>query len=157
MSDYETQKSVARANRGFYRAFERLDLDAMSNLWVHDRRARCIHPGGEVLVGHDRVLASWGAIFQGSEGLRFEILDLAIEILGDLAWVTCIERIHANAGANAESSSEPTVDTGFEPESESPEEMITETAATNLYVHEDGEWKMLLHHASPIARRFFAG
>jgi hypothetical protein len=33
--------------------------------------------------------------------------------------------------------------------------VISEAAATNVYVRREEEWRMILHHASPIARRFF--
>jgi ketosteroid isomerase-like protein len=136
MSDphYAAAKEAARANREFYRAFERLDLAAMRALWLDAPWIQCIHPGGEVLVGPERVHGSWQVIFENTQAIHFEIADLSIQVIGELAWATNIERIRpsdADAG------------------------VVTEIAATNLYMLRDGEWKLALHHASPVARRFF--
>ena len=132
--DYLPSKAAARANRAFYRAFEKLDVDAMRGVWLDDPSVKCIHPGGEVLTGPDRVHASWAAIFQSTRKIRFEIADLAIEIVGEMAWATGIERIRASTEQG---------------------DVHSEAAATNLFVKRGEEWRMVLHHASPIARHFF--
>jgi ketosteroid isomerase-like protein len=132
--DYQPSKEAARANRAFYKAFERLDMEAMRAAWLADPCIKCIHPGGEVLTGPERVLASWEAIFQSTQKIRFEIADLSIEILGDTAWATSVERIRSSTEEGLVQS---------------------EAAATNLFVKRGDEWKMVLHHASPIARHFF--
>lgn len=132
--DYVPRKELARVNRAFYQSFEKLDLEAMRGLWLDDPLVRCIHPGGEVLVGPERVLASWGAIFANTQSIRFDLEDLSIEILGDVGWVTSIERIQTGSGEGQHTS---------------------EVAATNVFVRRAGEWRLVLHHASPIARRFF--
>jgi ketosteroid isomerase-like protein len=132
--DYLPSKEAARANRAFYKAFEKLDIEAMRAAWLADPSIKCIHPGGEILIGPERVLASWEAIFRGTRKIRFEIQDLSVEIRGELAWATNVERILS-------STDEGTVQ--------------SEAAATNLFVKSGDEWKMVLHHASPIARHFF--
>ena len=132
--DYVPRKELARANRAFYQCFEKLDLEAMRALWLDEPLVRCIHPGGEVLVGPERVLASWAAIFANTKSIRFDLADISIEILGDVGWVTSIERIQTETGVGQHAS---------------------EMAATNVFVRRDGEWRLVLHHASPIARRFF--
>ena len=133
--DYITSKAVARANASFYRAFRELDLAAMRKLWLDDPSVKCVHPGGEVLIGTERVLASWEAIFSHTQSIEFEIADLAIEVYGEVAWVTDVERIQTPAQE------------GWH---------VSEAAATNLYVLRGEEWRIVLHHASLIARRFFA-
>lgn len=148
--DYDAQKDVARANREFYRAFERLDLAAMRAAWLDDERIQCIHPGAEALVGPGRVHAAWEAIFQSTTWIRFELADVSVQVFGDIAWVHAIERIHSRAdapsGQAAETSDEPSVRNT----------LVAEAVATNLFVKDrasDGGWKLLLHHASPLARR----
>lgn len=130
-ADYSSSKEAARANREFYRAFERLDLPAMRAVWLDDDRIQCVHPAGERLIGRERVLASWEAIFRATEAIRFELADLTIEITGDFAWASAIERIRPGKESGP----------------------ISEAVATNLFVRRDQAWKLLLHHASPIARR----
>ena len=130
---YNAAKEAARANREFYRAFERLDLAAMRAVWLDDDSIQCVHPASERLVGRERVLGSWAAIFKATDAIHFELEDLSIEIVGEFAWASAIERIRPGT------ASEP----------------VSEAVATNLFVRRGGEWKLLLHHASPIARRFF--
>ncbi|MBK7877612.1 MAG: nuclear transport factor 2 family protein [Planctomycetes bacterium] len=131
---YLHRKNAARANRAFYDALERCDLDALRTVWLDDPSVKCIHPGGELIIGPERVLESWRVVFENSKPWRFEILDLDLEVTGELAWASHVERLHV------------TVESGI---------LIAESAATNLYVRREEEWKMVLHHASPIARRFF--
>jgi len=130
---YGDRKAVARANRAFYDAFERLDLDAMRAVWLADARVRCIHPGGEALVGPESVHGSWARIFASTARIRFEIVDLSIDVAADTAWVGCIERIQARYDDD---------------------ELVSEAVATNLFERSGDDWRLLLHHASPIARRF---
>ncbi len=130
---YNSAKEAARANREFYRAFERLDFEAMRALWLDDDSIQCVHPASERLVGRERVHGSWAAIFKATDAIHFELQDLSIEVVGDFAWASAIERIRPG------NASEP----------------ISEAVATNLFVRRDNVWKLILHHASPIARRFF--
>lgn len=136
---YRIQKEVARANRAFYDAFERLDLDAMAAVWSPDDRVRCVHPGWELIAGIERVLMSWDLIFKSTTTIRFDVTDLAIEVLSpELAWVTGIENIRGD-----ESPSSPPAD-------------ATQALATHLFERDAaGAWKLLLHHASPIVNRGF--
>ncbi len=132
--EWTAQKEVAAANRRFYQAFERLDLPAMREVWLDHSEARCVHPGSEMIVGTGRVLASWAALFGGTECIRFDLTDLSVQIMGEAACVCGIEEIRIAGQAGERTSS---------------------AAVTNLFVRHAGEWKLLLHHASPITRRFF--
>ena len=133
---YLSAKGAARANREFYRAFEARDMAAMSALWLDDPAVKCIHPGAEVLAGREAVLESWRALFASTDEIRFELKDPAIEVVGDLAWVTLVECVRSTSAG---------------------ETFTAEAAATNLFVLRHGAWRMLMHHASPIARRFKRG
>jgi ketosteroid isomerase-like protein len=93
--DYSARKAAARANRAFYQAIERCDLEAMRRVWLESDRARCVHPGWGLLTGYAQIIASWEAIFRSPETLRFEVSDLDVETAGKLARATNIERIHA--------------------------------------------------------------
>jgi ketosteroid isomerase-like protein len=128
---YTAQKEAARANRRFYEAFERLDFEAMRALWLDDDRIQCVHPGWARLAGRERVHASWRAIFENTTAIEFELSDLSLEIAGDFAWAGCVERIRSVAGG---------------------EDIVAAAVATNLYERRAGEWKLVLHHASPILR-----
>ena len=132
MDAYVTTKELARANRAFYEAFEALDIEAMARVWLDDPVARCVHPGASMIHGYERVLATWKAIFEATEAIRFELVDLEMELYGEVASVHLVERITAtNDGA----------------------EQVGEAVATNLFGRRDGAWRLVLHHASPLARR----
>lgn len=133
-ASYSAQKAAAKANRAFYRAFERLDLEAMARVWLDGDRIRCVHPGGELLVGRSQVVQSWAAIFASTDSIEFALEDLEVTVRGEVAWATLTERIAMNAaGQQAESVA----------------------IATNLFERVDGEWKLVMHHGSQLERRFF--
>lgn len=131
MSDpfYAERKAAARANLAFYRAFEALDFRAMDGVWLDDDCVKCVHPGWELLVGRDKVMASWEAIFRNTTRIRFDVSDVAVEIIGECAWVTAVEVIDMEAGGGA---------------------MRSRAVATNLFLRRDAEYRMVLHHASPV-------
>jgi ketosteroid isomerase-like protein len=85
--------SVLAANRAFYDAFERRDLDAMSDVWERSDRALCVHPGWAPLRGWGRVSSSFFALFQGPSQLQFILTDERAEVAGDTAWVSVDENI----------------------------------------------------------------
>jgi ketosteroid isomerase-like protein len=138
---YLRRKDVARANRDFYQALEQLDIERMRALWLDDPTVKCVHPGGELIVGAERIMESWRLIFENTKNLRFEVMDLQLEVVGDMAWANHVELLHVQRTSGG------------------PEQVVllSESAATNLFVRRDEGWKMVLHHASPIARRFFDG
>jgi hypothetical protein len=59
---------------------------------------------------------------------QFIITNEALGIAGDLAWITLEENL---------------IDTGA----------TGAVAATNVFVRTDGEWRMIVHHGSPIMGR----
>ena len=134
----DLHKELARANRAFYRAFEELDYEAMRGCWEDDDSIRCVHPGAQMLLGREAVLGSWRAIFAGRPQVSFELADLEFRVLGAWGWVACEERL------TARDDDEP-----------DPARRMSEfrAVATNLYLWREGRWRMVLHHASPLARR----
>lgn len=121
--------SVLAANRAFYEAFERRDFDAMSDVWEHDDRVWCTHPGWQTLHGWARVSASWYALFNGGQRLQFIVTNEVAGVVGTCAWVTCDENILGDGGGGT-------------------------VAATNLFVQgPDGAWRMVGHTGSVVAPR----
>ncbi len=112
---------VLSANASFYEAFRGESLPAMDALWARRVPVACIHPGWPALVGRARVIASWKAIFE-SGAPAIECAAAEAHVLGDVAFVTCSEL----------------VDDG-------------QLVATNLFAREDGSWRMVHHHAGPVA------
>ena len=129
-SEGEVLAQVRRANEHFYRAFESLDIAQMAAVWVHTGRAKCVHPGWDLLAGWDAVQQSWAAIFANTEYMRFVITDVAVHLYGHVAWVTCVENI-GDAFASAH---------------------MTRMLATNVYEQSGNAWYIVHHHASPVMR-----
>ncbi|MGE3540834.1 MAG: nuclear transport factor 2 family protein [Candidatus Tectimicrobiota bacterium] len=121
---------VKRSNERFYRAFETLDINSMAAVWVQAERAKCVHPGWELLSGWDAIRRSWEGIFANTDYMRFVITDVVVHVYGQMAWVTCIENL-----------------------SDAPDSLqMARMLATNIYEYNGATWLMVHHHASPILR-----
>lgn len=116
---------VLAANAAFYAAFTRRDLRALEELWAHRTDLACTHPGWEALVGRAAVLQSFRAILLGGGApATLRCVQPTVHLLGaDTAYVLCTEVVPGGS-----------------------------LAATNLFVREDGVWRLVHHHAAPIAR-----
>ena len=120
------REAVLAANGSFYEAFEARDIDAMSDLWAHDDRVVCLHPGWTVLRGWGAVASSWAALFGGPQKLQFIVTNAHVVLAGDVAWVSCDENLLAADGSAT-------------------------VATLNLFARDDtGAWKLLAHHGSPV-------
>jgi ketosteroid isomerase-like protein len=117
--------AVQAANRAFYDAFERRDLDAMSDLWERSERSLCTHPGWAPLRGWQAVAASWFALFHEAQPTQFILTEERVEVAGDTAWVTLDENlIGAQVGATV--------------------------SAVNVFVRGADGWRIVVHHGSNV-------
>jgi ketosteroid isomerase-like protein len=116
------EAAVLVANQSFYDAFAARDAGAMANVWAREHIVLCVHPGWAPLHGRDAVIGSWRAILGSSESPDIAATDAAVVLLGDAALVTCLEHV-----ADAK------------------------LAATNVFVLEQGEWRLVHHHAGPMS------
>jgi ketosteroid isomerase-like protein len=132
MSKIELYKEeVHRANARFYRAFERLDIHEMEQVWATDEPVKCIHPGWGLLVGWLDVRDSWEAIFLNAGYIECAISHIDIRVEGDIAWVTCQENItQALHGQTIQSK----------------------VVATNIFTLRDNRWYLIQHQGSPMVR-----
>lgn len=122
--------AVLTANKRFYDAFEASDMDVMSDVWLHDTKVACTHPGWTTLHGWAEVASSWFALFQSPSPVQFILTTIDARIHGDLAWVTLDENL---IGAGAGSGAGQTV------------------AALNIFQRIDDVWRLVCHHGSTVA------
>lgn len=117
------------AENAFYTAFANADLDGMMEVWLESDSITCVHPVGPRLMGTQAVRASWAEMFGAHAGLRFRLAEvsrtqdalLSIHVLHE--YLTVPGEDHERA---------PVI-------------------ATNIYQLTQDGWRMILHHASPIA------
>jgi hypothetical protein len=121
MTDAAHQE-ILFANEAFYLAFAAGDFEAMDKLWAQHADVLCTHPGWSVLSGRDVVIESWRAILDGDQDTTVECWNAVAWDYGNFALVTCHELIDGNA-----------------------------LSVTNAFVQEDGQWRMVHHHAGPMA------
>lgn len=115
----------------FYAAFEGRDLDAMSDVWVHDDTVTCTHPGWARLHGWSGVLASWFAIFEQSPPMQVFVTDQRVVVDGDAAWVSLDENL---LGAGRD-------------------EAGTTVSALKVLRRVDDGWRIVAHHGSVVVGR----
>ena len=125
------EAGVREANSAFYAALEARDLDAMAEVWEHSDRIVVTHPGWPMLRGWARVAGSWDAIFRNTGYIQFVLTDELVTVVGDTAWVTLDENILQSASSDELSGSKAT--------------------SVNVFVRDEGTWKMVVHHASPVS------
>lgn len=111
------------ANEAFYRAFADRDMRAMRDVWADDVPTACTHPGWAPLIGAAAVLGSWQAILTGPGAPDIACQPIKAFAHGDAGFVLCYERIG--------------------------DDMLV---ATNVFVRRGPRWKMVHHHAGPLAQ-----
>ena len=123
------RQTVLAANDAFYRAFEKKDLEAMTQLWSQGAGSLCIHPGRNALQGWERIRQSWQQIFKNTSYLEINTKVLSAEISGDLAYVVLVETaLQTSRGRRLEAQS----------------------MATNIFEYMGQQWYLIHHHGSPI-------
>ncbi len=109
------------------------DKDLMKAV-LADENVSCIHPSSTPLVGKDDVLASWVQILE-------TITESVIKI-------DVINRTNSN-GIAVHLVSETFAD------SHDIDTEFSQALATNVYVHQNNGWRLMMHHASFIAEGEF--
>src|SRR5690554_6588025 len=116
------EEAVMSANREFYRAFAAGDIVAMDALWAREQPVACIHPGGPVLGNRAIIMDSWASILLGPDRPKVQAQKVKVFLIGDTAFVNCYERLSDGL-----------------------------LAATNVFLRQDGSWRLVLHQSSPSA------
>jgi ketosteroid isomerase-like protein len=88
-----------------------------------------------MLRGWAKVAGSWDAIFRNTPYIQFVLTEERVEVFGDAAWVTLDENILQSDGENVADA----------------QLSGAQVAATNVFVRVDGDWRMIVHHGSPVS------
>jgi hypothetical protein len=110
----------AAANREFYVAFTAHDADAMDRVWAEQQAVVCVHPGKPAIVGRGAVMQSWREILSVPGATPTMEAPRLVRLTERVAIVVCVERLGRIA-----------------------------YVATNVFHAEDGQWRMVSHHAGP--------
>lgn len=124
-----SQHALRAANAAFYDAFEKLDLEAMANLWARSVPVSCVHPGWDLVLGYEAVMQSWRGIFDGSGELSLRSEDAQVVAGSAMGWVVSREIL------NTRVQNTPIENT---------------LSCINTFVLEDGVWRVAHHHAAPL-------
>lgn len=114
-------ESVIAANEHFYQAFRSGAFAEMETIWSPREEVSVYHPNWPGILGREDVMASWYQVMVLSEPPPVFPKDVTIVRAGKVAMVFCTE------------------DMG--------EARMT---ASNVFVEEDGAWRMTSHHSAPL-------
>ena len=125
-----SEKEVLKTNQRFYDAFNKNDIELMIGVWLNDPISQCIHPGWDVLIGFENIVTSWQKIFAAAQDLEIKLSHVDVTASENIAWVTCQENLFSIVSSGVQ---------------------LSKVHSTNLFKMMNGEWKMILHHASPVS------
>jgi len=123
------EEPAIAVNEKFYKAFNARDLDAMKSVWSSQGNLICVHPGWSPLNGFESIMESWQGIFKNSGNMDIQVSDITVTASEGLAWVSCVEQIYTIASNGV---------------------LASKVFSTNLFQINEGSWKMIMHHASPM-------
>jgi len=129
----EEARAVTAANAELYAAFESGDVTRLERLWDDAEDVVCIHPGWDPVRGRSRVLRSWAAIMANTLYVQFFVTDVHVDVTGDVAVVTCQHSILTGVTSDDDGLGE-----------------TARVVATNVFRRRAGEWRLWVHHGSPV-------
>ncbi len=110
------------ANEAFYRAFADRDMEAMDGVWASNASVCCIHPGWDAIQERKGNLESWRSILSNPGSPDIRCRAADVIMWSEVAAVVCFEQIGESY-----------------------------LMATNIYIHEDGHWRIVHHQAGPTS------
>lgn len=115
------KQAVLAANEAFYSAFRAADFEAMERLWSRRRDVSVFHPNWPGINTRDAVMESWYRILIVGKPPHVSAVNATAIVTKKTGLVICEE----NLGG-------------------------TLLIATNVFVLEDGQWRMTNHRASRL-------
>lgn len=116
----KTLKQILEVNRAFYDAFAAGDFQTVKQTWSKSDQISVVHPGSVALHGYKAVMTSWELIFENSGPHDIRCINERVYLTDESAYVVCNEVF--------------------------PEGQLV---ATNIFVIENGLWRMVHHQAGP--------
>lgn len=110
------------ANDAFYTAFSSGNVAVMDSLWSDKSAVFCCHPGWPPILNRSDIIASWQEIFSHGAPRDIAFIPLQMSEVGGVGIACGIEILG---------------DARF--------------ACTNLFTREGQQWRMVHHHAGPLA------
>ncbi|MDQ8021410.1 MAG: nuclear transport factor 2 family protein [Moraxellaceae bacterium] len=115
------------AERAFYEAFARMDIDALMAVWAEDEEVVCIHPGGARFNGLSAIREAWRQLFASGVKLRIR----TSQPIRNQAMLMSVHSVLEHVTVEGD------------------EQMSPPMIATNVYLRGSQGWQMILHHTSP--------
>ena len=115
------------AERAFYDAFTRGDLDALMAVWAEDEETVCVHPGGSRFTGLASIRESWRQLFD--TGMKFNVR--TSHSVCNQSMLMAVHCVLQHITVEGEDTIAPP--------------LIT----TNVYTRGPQGWQLLVHHTSP--------
>lgn len=111
---------LLKANQSFYDAFNERNVAKMEKLWSEKAPVACIHPGWAPMFERSQILDSWTKILRNPKAPIVLCRQPQASVYGVGGFVICYEQVGQ-----------------------------VYLVATNVYTLEDGQWRMVHHHAGP--------
>ncbi|KAL3738343.1 hypothetical protein ACJRO7_019811 [Eucalyptus globulus] len=118
---YAATRAIVNINLEFFNIIRERSLQSMSRLWLNADYVKCVHASGELFSGYNAVIQSWQLAFNWEQGVDFQVRDVRVRVLRDMAWVTMKTFVDMDTG---------------------PFNM------TNVFEFHNGRWYMVHHHSS---------
>jgi len=124
---YAATRAIVNLNAEFFNIIRERSLPAMGRLWLNADYVKCFHASSEVFTGYNAVMASWELAFNWEHDHEFQVQDVSVRVLTDMAWVTM--KAFVELGADMDLEAGP-------------------FNITNVYEFHNGRWYMVHHHSS---------
>ncbi|MGI9534007.1 MAG: YybH family protein [Thermodesulfobacteriota bacterium] len=125
----EENNKILKINELFYEALGTRNVKLMKEVWANDEKVGCVHPGWTILRSWVAIMQSWENVFDPADQVDINLSDIKLNIKGNLAWITCVqEMVYINRDPVSYNLSQ----------------------STNIFEKSNEEWKLVVHHASPI-------
>ncbi|MBO6949769.1 MAG: nuclear transport factor 2 family protein [Rhodospirillales bacterium] len=113
-------EKILFANEAFYAAFASGDVEAMNGVWADDAPVVCLHPGATPIYDRAEIMRSWDHILSDPGVSDMQMHSPRVLSYDNVALVICYETLGGGT-----------------------------LIATNAFVREGGQWRMVSHQAGP--------